>query len=80
MKKRYQIKQQRAVQEFRQFAREENPNLQMVIDHLPEEHKPVIKKKLKNAYAMTEYADAKPGLSRVQMVFSIRRRSGSLAS
>jgi len=30
MKKRYQINQQRAVQEFRQLAREENPNLQMI--------------------------------------------------
>src|ERR1022692_3122688 len=29
MKKRYQIDQQRAVQEFRQLAHEENPNLQM---------------------------------------------------
>ena len=28
MKRRYQIDQQRAVQEFRQLAREENPNLQ----------------------------------------------------
>ena len=27
MKKRYQIDQQRAVQEFRQLAHEENPNL-----------------------------------------------------
>jgi len=30
MKKRYQIDQQRAVQEFRQLVREENPNLQMI--------------------------------------------------
>src|SRR5260370_13272168 len=30
MKKRYQIEQQRAVQEFRQLAHEENPNLQMI--------------------------------------------------
>src|SRR6202162_1449783 len=30
MKKRYQINQQRAVQEFRQLAREENPHLQMM--------------------------------------------------
>src|ERR1700693_3880288 len=30
MKKRYQIDQQRAVQEFRKLAREENPNLQMI--------------------------------------------------
>jgi putative transposase len=35
-----------------------------VIDHLPEEHKPAIKKKLQNAYAMTEYADAKRALER----------------
>src|SRR5450756_1165822 len=31
MKKRYQIDQQRAVQEFRQLAREQNPNLQMIV-------------------------------------------------
>jgi hypothetical protein len=31
MKKRYQIDRQRAVQEFRQLAREQNPNLQMII-------------------------------------------------
>ena len=30
MKKRYQIDPQRAVQQFRQMAREENPNLQMI--------------------------------------------------
>jgi len=30
MKRRYQIDQQRAVQEFRQLAQEENPNLQMI--------------------------------------------------
>jgi hypothetical protein len=30
MKNRYQIDQQRAVQEFRQLAREENPHLQMI--------------------------------------------------
>src|SRR2546428_3634612 len=30
MKRRYQIDQQRAVQAFRQLAREENPNLQMI--------------------------------------------------
>jgi putative transposase len=31
MKKRYQIEQQRAVQGFRQLAREQNPNLQMIV-------------------------------------------------
>jgi hypothetical protein len=31
MKKRYQIARQRAVQEFRQLAREQNPNLQMIV-------------------------------------------------
>src|SRR5438132_1647246 len=36
-----------------------------VVDHLPEEHKPAIKKKLQNAYAMTEYADAKRALERL---------------
>jgi hypothetical protein len=30
MKRRYQIDQQRAVQEFQQLAHEENPNLQMI--------------------------------------------------
>src|SRR5665811_670403 len=30
MKRRYQIEQQRAVQRFRQLAREENPNIQMI--------------------------------------------------
>jgi len=30
MKRRYQIDRQRAVQEFRQLAREENPDLQMI--------------------------------------------------
>ena len=33
MKRRYQIDQQRAVQEFRQLAREENPNIQMICSH-----------------------------------------------
>lgn len=36
-----------------------------VIDHLPEEHKPAVKKKLQNAYATTEYADAKRALERL---------------
>ena len=31
MKKRYQIEQQRAVQQFRRLATEENPNIQMVL-------------------------------------------------
>ena len=30
MRRRYQIDQQRAVQQFRQLAREENPNIQMI--------------------------------------------------
>ena len=30
MKRRYQIDQQRAVQQFRQLAHEENPNIQMI--------------------------------------------------
>jgi putative transposase len=34
---------------------------QNVIDHLPDEHKSAIKKKLQNAYAMAEYSDAKRG-------------------
>jgi len=36
-----------------------------VIDHLPEEHKPAVKKKLQNAYAMSEYVDAKRALERL---------------
>jgi putative transposase len=36
-----------------------------VIDHLPDEHKSAVKKKLQNAYAMTEYADAKRALERL---------------
>ena len=31
MKRRYQIEQQRAVNEFRQLATEQNPNVQMVL-------------------------------------------------
>src|SRR6266478_2904678 len=31
MKKRYQIEQQRAVQQFRRLATEENPNIQMIL-------------------------------------------------
>jgi len=30
MKRRYQIDQQRAVQQFRQMAREDNPNIQVI--------------------------------------------------
>ena len=36
-----------------------------VIDHLPDEHKSAVKKKLQNAYAMSEYADAKRALERL---------------
>src|SRR5664280_1279353 len=36
-----------------------------VVDHLPEEHKSAVKKKLQNAYAMTEYTDAKRALQRL---------------
>jgi putative transposase len=36
-----------------------------VIDHLPEEHKADVKRKLQNAYAMAEYADAKKALDRL---------------
>src|SRR3989449_6523969 len=36
-----------------------------VIDHLPEEHKSSVRKKLQNAYAMSEYADAKRALERL---------------
>lgn len=31
MKKRYQIDQQRAVQQFRRLATEQNPNIQMIL-------------------------------------------------
>ena len=36
-----------------------------VLDHLPEEHWPAVQKALQNAYAMTEYADAKRALERL---------------
>ena len=36
-----------------------------VIDHLPEEHKQGVKRKLQNAYAMAEYAEAKRALERL---------------
>ena len=31
MKRRYQIEQQRAVQQFRRLATEQNPNIQMIL-------------------------------------------------
>jgi transposase-like protein len=36
-----------------------------VVDHLPEEHKADVKKKLQNAYAMADYADARRALERL---------------
>ena len=36
-----------------------------VVDHLPEEHPSAVRKKLQNAYAMTEYTDAKRALQRL---------------
>jgi len=36
-----------------------------VVDHLPDEHKADVKRKLQNAYAMTDYAEAKRGLERL---------------
>jgi hypothetical protein len=36
------------------------------VDHLPEEHKPAVKRKLQAAYAMAEYDDAKRALERLQ--------------
>ena len=36
-----------------------------VVDHLPEEPKSAVRKKLQNAYAMTEYSDAKRALQRL---------------
>ena len=36
-----------------------------VIDHLPQDHKADVKRKLQNAYAMAEYSDAKRALERL---------------
>jgi putative transposase len=36
-----------------------------VVDHVPDEHKADVKRKLQNAYAMTDYADAKRALDRL---------------
>ena len=36
-----------------------------VVDHLPEEHKADVRRKLQNAYAMADYADAKRALDRL---------------
>jgi len=36
-----------------------------VLDHLPEEHRPAVKRKLQNAYALAEYADAKRALEKL---------------
>jgi len=36
-----------------------------VVDHFPEEHQTDVKRKLQNAYAMAEYADAKGALQRL---------------
>ena len=36
-----------------------------MLDHLPEEHKPSVKKKLQSAYAMAEYSEAKRALERL---------------
>jgi putative transposase len=36
-----------------------------VVDHLPEEHKADVRKKLQNAYAMVDYTDAKRALERL---------------
>ena len=36
-----------------------------VVDHLPEEHKAEVKKKLQNAYAMVDYTEAKRALERL---------------
>src|SRR5690349_6686212 len=37
-----------------------------VVDHLPEEHKADVRRKLQNAYAMADYVDAKRALERLQ--------------
>ena len=39
--------------------------LRNVLDHLPEEHKADVKRKLQNAYAMADYEDAKRALQKV---------------
>jgi len=36
-----------------------------VLEHLPEQHRPAVKRKLQNAYAMAEYADAKRALEKL---------------
>jgi len=36
-----------------------------VVDHLPDEHKADVRKKLQNAYAMSEYSDAKRALEKL---------------
>src|SRR5713226_3375609 len=36
-----------------------------VVDHLPDEHKAEVKRKMQNAYAMVEYGDAKRALERL---------------
>ena len=36
-----------------------------VVDHLPDEHKAEVRRKLQNAYAMADYADAKRALDRL---------------
>jgi putative transposase len=36
-----------------------------VVDHLPDEHKADVRRKMQNAYAMTEYADAKRALEQL---------------
>lgn len=36
-----------------------------VLDHLPEEHRQTVKRKLQNAYAMTSYAEAKRALEKL---------------
>jgi putative transposase len=37
-----------------------------VVDHLPEEHKADVRRKLQNAYSMADYGDAKRALQRLQ--------------
>src|ERR1700682_4402655 len=40
-----------------------------VVDHLPDEHKADVRKKMQNAYAMAEYADAKRALEQLPREF-----------
>ena len=48
-----------------------------VVDHLPEEHKADVKRKLQNAYAMVDYVEAKRALVRLHRELMGRRSGGN---